>query len=399
MNDTPIYNNVRSGDLVVGQPVPYSIYDTYDRLLLRRGKALKSEQQRKLLREIGRTRAASPEEQHSTSRYAAGNFDSIELTQNDPFEQFFYCATNFQRAVKAIWLGKRNEFRDRLGQMISRLGNLIDRDADATLGAAQLNKDFPNRVLHPIRKAIICDLLARAADLGGQQRGALVGAALTANLGMLELQDVLDSQQGGLSTEQQNNLHAHPLLSTNMLRKAGVEDGRWLRAVLEHHERLDGSGYPRGIDKDQICEEACIIMLADSFMAMVTPRSYREALTVRSALKELLGGSTAKYHSTYAKLLVRELGIYPPGTYLRLSNGEISVVARRGASASSVPLVYSFAHSGHDRLNQPPKRLEKPQHRNLAEEGLAIRGIYRHEDIKFPIIMSEVWGYAHSLEM
>ncbi|MCG5529495.1 HD domain-containing protein [Halorhodospira halochloris] len=400
MSQVPLYNHVRSGDLVVGKPVPYSIYDTYDRLLLRRGKVLKSEQQRKLLRVVGRTRAVSPSEQPSPTRRAA-KLESIELNQHehfDPFEQFFYCATNLQRAIKAVWLGKKDEFRERLSGMISRLGNLIDRDADAALGAAQLTKDFPNRVLHPMRKAIICDLLSRSAGMDGQQRCSVVGAALTANLGMLELQDVLDNQHGGLSDEQLNKLHEHPLLSANMLRRAGVEDVSWLRAVLEHHERMDGSGYPRGIGKGQICDEACLLMLADSFMAMVTPRSYREALTVRSALRELLGGKTVRYHSGYAKLLVKELGIYSPGTYLRLSNDEISVVARRGKDPTSSPQVYSFAVAGHEKTGQPHQRLDNPRHRNLAEEDVAIRGIYRSEDIKIPFSMNEVWGYSHVVE-
>jgi HD-GYP domain-containing protein (c-di-GMP phosphodiesterase class II) len=401
MTEQPLYHNIRSSDLVVGRPVPYSIYDPYDRLLLRRGKVLKSEQQRKLLRDVGRIRSVSPAEQAASSRHPLDTISTETLAPYehfDPFEQFFYCASHLQRAITEIWLGKKGEFRERLSRMISRLGNLIDRDADAALGAAQLNQDFPNRVLHPLRKAIICDLLARAADMEGQQRCSVVGAALTANLGMLELQDVLDNQFSRLSEEQQKQIHSHPLLSTNMLRKAGVEDGRWLRAVLEHHERLDGSGYPRGISGQSICDEASLIMLADSFMAMVTPRSYREAFTVRGALRELLGGSTAIYHSAYAKLLVKEIGFYPPGTYLRLSNGEICVVARRGVDPLSMPLVYSFAQSGDDKINLPTKRLERPKHRNLAAEQLEIRGIYRREEVRIPITMNEVWRYTSCIE-
>lgn len=400
MSEIPRYHNVRSSDLVVGQPVPYSIYDTYDRLLLRRGKVLKSEQQRNLLREAGRIRSVSPDAPDNliSRQTSLASAEASQYEHFDPFEQLFYCATNLQRAIKAIWLGKKSEFRERLSQMISRLGNLIDRDADAALGAAQLTKDFSNRVLHPLRQAIICDLLARAANMEGKQRCSIVGAALTANLGMLELQDALDNQYGSLSEEQQKKLHSHPLHSTNMLRKAGVEDARWLRGVLEHHERLDGSGYPRGLAEDQICTEACILMLADSFMAMVTPRAYREALTVRNALKELLEGSTEKYHSHYAKLLVREVGIYPPGTYARLSNGEIAVVARRSSSTATFPLVYSFAKAGDEKINLPTKRLDKPRLLDLATEEEEIRGTYRPDDVKIPISMNEVWGYSHLLE-
>ncbi|ABM61167.1 HD-GYP domain-containing protein [Halorhodospira halophila] len=377
---------VRGRDLVVGRPVPYSIYDTYDRLLLRSGRILKSDAQRQMLLEAGRTRAASFRDEVVVTGDGSPSWEnhSGEL-KFDPFVSFYHCATSLRKVHHAIDLGRR-DFLPRLEGMISQLGNLIDRDADAALAAAHINREFPNLVLHPIRKAVVADLLARSASLDGGQRRAVVGASLTGNLSMLALQEQLDQQEGALSDDQRREIHGHPERSVAVLAAAGLEDQQWLRAVREHHERMDGSGYPQGLTQGQIGTEAAVVMLADVYMAMVTPRAHRPAHVIRDALRELYEDAGRRFDATLTRLLIRELGIFPPGTLVGLNTGETAVVTRRGPS-SMAPQVFL--------LRRPDGSIFiRPRFRALAEEeGVEIRSVYRQEELRVLYSPHMAWGY------
>ena len=388
--DGTAYMPVRGRDLAVGRPVPYSIYDTYDRLLLRRGRILKNEEQRQLLLELGRTRA-TPANTDPLPKVAPRKNprqdDGTEL-QFDPFETFKRCAHSLNQVYRAIDLGRDN-FLPRLERLISQLGNLIDRDPDAALGAAHADRNFSTSVVHPIRQAIVSDLVARAAGLTGEQRRAAVGASLSANFGMLQLQEQLDQQTKPLTEDQRERLREHPERSATILMNAGLEDRRWLRAVCEHHERLDGSGYPHGLTRDQISDEAAIVMLADVYMAMVTPRAHRPAHVIRKALRELFEEAGNEFHATYTSLLIREVGVYPPGTMVGLSTGETGLVTRRGPT-STEPQVFLLRRGDGSTFM-------RPRFRNLSEDEeddrVEITHVYRHEDV--PILYSPhvAWGY------
>ncbi|WP_201241636.1 HD-GYP domain-containing protein [Halorhodospira halophila] len=381
-----LYTTVRGGDLVVGRPVPYSIYDTYDRLLLRRGRTLKNETQRQVLLELGRIRAASPETIHD---YSEPHRSHVPPPQQDgtfdPFELFERCAHSLRQIHRGVELG-RNNFLPRLERLIGHLGNLIDRDPEAALGAAHIDRTFPVSIVHPIRQAIVSDLLARAAGLPGERRRAAVGASLTANLGMLNLQEELDQQQSSLTDQQRRLIQQHPAHSADILEQAGLTDSNWLRAVREHHERMDGSGYPNGLTGDVIARESAIVMLADVYMAMATPRAHRPAHIVRNALRELFEEAGSQFDNTLTNLLIREVGVYPPGTMVRLTNGETALATRRG-KRSTEPQVFLLR-----RADGGP--FLHPRFRKLHEEGEpSVDGVLRQEDV--PVLYSPhiAWGY------
>ena len=86
------------------------------------------------------------------------------------------------------------------------------------------------------------------------ERATLVAAALTSDIGMREIQQALFEQTAPLSSEQKAIVSAHPNRSCELLQAAGVEDKRWLQAIEQHHERVDGTGYPKGLAGDAICD-------------------------------------------------------------------------------------------------------------------------------------------------
>ena len=119
-----------------------------------------------------------------------------------------------------------------------------------------------------------------------------------------------------------------------LLKAAGVEDPLWLDAVLHHHERLDGSGYPHGLMGRDIGDGARLLAVVDIFSAMVRPRAYREAVIARNALRNLFMERGTAVDTELPGLLVKEIGVFPPGTVVRLASGEVGVVTHRGGNAA-----------------------------------------------------------------
>ncbi len=368
-----ILEPVSPEDLIVGQPTPYPIYDAYERLLLSEGTPVKSTAQQLMLARVGRVRTLVPRHRPPPADF-------------DPFHELQRCAAALDQAYKSVGSGE-GQLRRGIDAMIVRLGNLIDLDADAALGAAHLEKRFPGRVIHPLRQAILCDIVARGVSMEGPRRRALVGAALTANVGMLKIQDELDQQTAALTSDQRHAIRQHPQRSADILRREQLNDEEWLRIVLEHHERLDGSGYPWGLSREHISDQACILMIADSYMAMVTPRPFKKKLLgVRGALRELYENAGKIYHEYFVNAFIKEIGVFPPGTFVGLSSGETALVVRRGA-AGTRPRIYVFA----DEQGQP---LESPAPKDLAtEESVEIASVYRAENVSATVVPQEAWGY------
>ena len=196
---------------------------------------------------------------------------------------------------------------------------------------------------------------------------SLCAAALTANLGMFRYQDKLNSQTTPLDEKQWEHIKQHPRQSVRLLTDSGLEDDDWLSMVLHHHVRDDGSGYPGEISRSKLHPGAKIINLADSYLAMISKRPYSRAIHPNAALKEIYR-LTSQDDQTSLLAFIKTLGVYPPGTYVQLENGEIAVVT---------------AHSGRNSLkckvvsvcSESMKIFPMPIHRDTADPKFAIQRI------------------------
>lgn len=107
------------------------------------------------------------------------------------------------------------------------------------------------------------------------------------DVGKIDLpMDVLN-KPGALTHQEFEMVKAHSRIGSDIVKRE-IDDPYMARIVLEHHEKLDGSGYPAGLKGDEICMEARVILVADSYDAMTTDRPYRKALTHEQAMNELI---------------------------------------------------------------------------------------------------------------
>ncbi len=261
-----------------------------------------------------------------------------EAPQAEPEPPVFREMQKLRRQLSALHdeLLRRNGelLTDPLFELALRLRALVARDPDAALAAMQLEVGDDSQVARVLHAATLCELLVRARELNEEESLSIIAAALTYDVALNPFADAMNQQQSELSADQRLVISGHPQAGVELLQQAGVEDPVWLAAVLQHHERIDGSGYPNALSGDAISPGARMLAITDIYSAMVRPRAYREAVHARHALRSLFLERGKAVDEDLAALLVREIGVFPPGTPVRLANAEVGVVLRRGQSAT-----------------------------------------------------------------
>ncbi|USD35936.1 HD-GYP domain-containing protein [Ferrimonas sp. SCSIO 43195] len=177
---------------------------------------------------------------------------------------------------------------------------------------------------HAINVCILSMVLARAAGLDTAEIRLLALAALFHDVGKRRVPDSILNKRLALTKAEQSFVDAHPKLALEMLKGAALGHRRIREMVANHHEMLDGSGYPQGLKGDQICPLTQMLIIANEYDALVNG-SHKQLLP-NQALAFLFKFKKDKLNLQYLQLLVKTLGIYPPGTLVRLSDGALAKV-------------------------------------------------------------------------
>lgn len=135
--------------------------------------------------------------------------------------------------------------------------------------------------------------IAKVLDLSNERIESITFASLCHDVGKIFVPDEILNKPGKLTEEEFNLIKNHPLDGERMTQGTFMENIS--KIISQHHERIDGTGYPCGLKGDEILLEANIIALADSFDAMTSDRSYRKAMDMRVAFKELKSLSGIHY--------------------------------------------------------------------------------------------------------
>lgn len=155
----------------------------------------------------------------------------------------------------------------------------------------------PYASYHHQEMCILACYIAEELGLSKEQVDGICMAGMLHDIGKINLPDELFRKVGRLSEDEQKLMNTHPQLGFEILNKIDFP-GPVAKIVLQHHEKMDGSGYPSGLSGDDIILEARILCVTDAVEAMTSPRSYRPAFSIVDALKEMSGKSGVCYDSS-----------------------------------------------------------------------------------------------------
>jgi HD-GYP domain-containing protein (c-di-GMP phosphodiesterase class II) len=331
-----------AGQIRLNEPLPWSVRSEQSELLLSKGFVITSQRQLESLLERGMF-----VDQEEFERHRAGQAN----TGRTAFDAW---GDTVRKAALLLLKDPREnpQFKPQLAALSGQLQSITNADAD--IGAFELahmeRVGYP--VLHSLQVGYLATLVARRLGFDEGACDALVNASLTMNLSMLQLQGMLCEQRQPPNEVQREAIRKHPLQSRALLEQSGIDDRNWLVAVEQHHERPDGSGYPRGLS--QVEPLAAVLHHADIYLAKIAGRRTRPAMPVHEAARVFFVQQDGARNPVVAAI-IKEMGIYPPGAYVKLANGETAVVVRRGENAAT-PQVYSLTNTEGIAFAEPVKR-------------------------------------------
>jgi HD-GYP domain-containing protein (c-di-GMP phosphodiesterase class II) len=367
-------------DIEIGEPLPWDVYGAGNKLLLRRGHIIENIRQAEELVQRGlfidanqaEHTAQAKKEAQSVKREAPSALRFINLA-NKRLERLLYNLSNEADAQTKIL------------EVVKALVYASDINSDVVLGSVFLNQDAASYAIrHCIDTALISLLIARTMKKPPEEIQAIMAAALTMNIAMLRQQDQLENKQEPLTEKESELIRSHPAQGVEILKQAGIIHPEWLNYVRLHHENAEGNGYPLGLDVKEIPQNAKILTLADHYCASVSIRKYRKTLLPSTALRDVLLAGGKASDPMLAAYFIKELGTYPPGTFVRLQNGEIGVVTRR-SKAATTPVVHSF-------IGPRGAPLSFPIQRDTTKELYAIRDTLSGEQAVLRFSMHQLWG-------
>lgn len=374
-------------DIVVGKPLPWPVYNKEQRLLLNQGACVASERQAEILLAQGLFRPMTEEEIEAEENPEPIEDEETRQRRSNPFFAKNIWADSLTQLFDKILDPNSENLQQDVHDMSEQIIDVSKDRPDALLSAIHLTRSFDYATHHPIHTAALCTLLAERLQFEMDREISLISAALTMNIGMLELQRELFNQQTPLTDAQKSGVHNHPELSVQMLKKSGVTDQIWLNAIAQHHEKMDGTGYPNHLKGEDICLEARVLSIVDIYAAMVTPREYRKSIAGHDALKRIFTARGKAVDESLAALLIREVGLYPPGSYVKIANGDTAIVARRPINAAlkaKSPMVYSI-------ISPRGGMYEQPIQRDTNKDIYKILSATQPE-IRDPINTQIIWG-------
>jgi HD-GYP domain-containing protein (c-di-GMP phosphodiesterase class II) len=211
-------------------------------------------------------------------------------------------------------------------ESVTRLTDSVVRNPDALLLVTRLREKSAHAHARALQVSIYMIVFARFLELEREELELMGLLGLLQDIGKTRLPAALLEKAGPLSPEEVALAKKHVEYSAEILAETPAIPPRLPALALLHHERQDGSGYPRGLKADEIGLYGSMAAIADTFDALTATRPYAEALSPSSALSYLFKERGAGFHTDLVEQFIQCVGVFPVGSVVELNSGETGIV-------------------------------------------------------------------------
>ena len=216
---------------------------------------------------------------------------------------------------------------DATASITNDLLDAIDSNDAMAIDISALKTSDEYTFKHSVDVATISMILAKQQGLSRQHIYEIGVAGLLHDVGKTKVPIEILNKPGRLDDEEFAVMKQHSVFSYRMVQNNPEFSNEIALAVLQHHEKINGAGYPMGVNESQITPYAKILSVADIYDALVTERPYKPAFTQRDAV-EMIMSMTNELDMKAMKSFLESMILYPVGSIVELSNGEKAKVVR-----------------------------------------------------------------------
>ena len=243
-----------------------------------------------------------------------------------------------QDILRAVRVGRTLD-GDQVAAAVGAMSESVLRNPDALLLFSQLRAKGAYAESHAIDAAIYMITFGRFLHLERAQIDFLGYLGLLEDIGKVRLADELLEKSGRLSIEEYEQAKLHVRYSEEILRTTPGLPAGLAQAAALHHERLDGSGYPKGLRGSEIGMNGLIAGIVDTFDALTVKRPYADPVSPSAAMSMLYKWRGVYFDAELVEQFIRCLGIFPVGSLVELNTGEVGVVIAQNPAKRLLPRV------------------------------------------------------------
>lgn len=192
---------------------------------------------------------------------------------------------------------------------------------------------------HSVNVATICCVIGIGMEMSEEDLTNLVTAALLHDLGKLQIPAEILNKPGRLTPEEYQIMKSHATLSYEFISERWDLSSYIKTAVLFHHENVDGSGYPQGLDGSEQTIFTKILHVADVYDALVSKRPYKKPYCPYEASEYLMGGCGIMFDRKVVEVLLKYVPLYPKGTEVILSDGRCGIIYENSGVHNLRPII------------------------------------------------------------
>lgn len=192
---------------------------------------------------------------------------------------------------------------------------------------------------HSVNVALLCVRIALELNFSDSKLTDLTIASLFHDIGMMKVKDEIWNKRGSLTPAEYELVKMHSNLGAEVVKGIKGIDESVPVMIAQHQEKIDGTGYPGQLKKEQIHFGARLLSLVDDYEARIHPRPWRQAMLPDKAIQNILDEEISCYDPYFVKALLKYVSIFPVGSLIKISTGEIGRVVKTNTGTPMRPLV------------------------------------------------------------
>jgi len=271
-------------------------------------------------------------------------------------------------------------------QLVEEISDSIARNPGALISLARLKTVDDYTYMHSVAVCAMMVGLAKQLGLDEEQTRLAGMAGLLHDLGKALMPMEVLNKPGKLTEAEFNVIKTHPTEGHRMLLTGRDVNAVVLDVCLHHHEKTDGSGYPKGLKADEISLFAKMGAVCDVYDAITSNRPYKSGWDPAESLRKMAEWANGHFDGKVFQAFVKSLGIYPIGSLVKLTSGRLGVVVEQTGKSLTTPSVKVF-YSTKSNMRIVPEVID------LSHQGTTEKIVSREDPAKWRFSdLNELWS-------
>lgn len=248
------------------------------------------------------------------------------------------CKQVLQAATQQFAATDRLDVRE-LESCVSTVITDILKNPDVQVSLNDIASNDGYTFTHSVSTMVYALMIGRKLNYNVQTLNTLGLGTMLHDIGKIVIERSIMYKEGALSKQEYEYVKMHALYGYQTLMRVASMPEQARQIAYTHHERIDGSGYPRGLSGSEVNEFARIVAIADVYDALTTDRCYRKKWPAHKAMEFLLERSQTEFDYELVGLFTQQLAVYPNGSMVRLSDNSIALVVRQNNGMPLRPVI------------------------------------------------------------